>query len=265
MKVLFLLLLVALSMSWTESRFIEFENRCGYDIWVNPLTNAQGPPLPGGIRRLRNYERYSYQIPDGGWGGRFWPKSGCDDSGQMCEVGQSVDPCNPGGCDPPAETKVEFFFPPVGDPGDIWYDVSLVDGYSLPAEIIPSVQIGSCVTTDCHISLAACPINENYVGDLRLVRNGRTIKCLAPCKRWNYPHPYGLGMDELIHPGVMLCCPTPPIWPEECRAGLVVNTQYVQLVHRDCPTAYAYSYDDEAGLHNCPNNTTFKVTFCHNN
>lgn len=77
---------------------------------------------------------------------------------------------------------MEFFFPPVGDSGDIWYDVSLVDGYSLPAEIIPSVQQGSCVTTDCHISLAACPQNEDFVGDLRLVRNGRTIKCLAPCK-----------------------------------------------------------------------------------
>lgn len=54
-------------MSRTESRFIEFENRCGYDIWVNPLTNAQGPPLAGGIRRLHNYERYTYQIPEGGW------------------------------------------------------------------------------------------------------------------------------------------------------------------------------------------------------
>lgn len=63
MKVLYLLLVVALA----ESRFIEFENRCGYDIWVNPLTNAQGPPLGGGIRRLANYERYTYQIPDGGW------------------------------------------------------------------------------------------------------------------------------------------------------------------------------------------------------
>lgn len=87
-----------------------------------------------------------------------------------------------GGCDPPAETKVEFFFPPVGDSGDVWYDVSLVDGYSLPAEIVPSVQVGSCVTTHCDISLAACPINEDFVGDLRLIRNGRTIKCLAPCK-----------------------------------------------------------------------------------
>lgn len=63
----------------------------------------------------------------------------------------------------------------------------------------------------------------------------------------------------------VISSPTPPIWPEECRAGPVVNTQYVQLVHRDCPTAYAYSYDDEAGLHNCPNGVSFKVTFCQQN
>lgn len=115
-------------------------------------------------------------------GGRFWPKSGCDHTGHNCEAGQSVDPCNPGGCDPPAETKVEFFFPPVNDPYDVWYDVSLVDGYSLPAEIIPSVQQGSCVSTKCAVSLDACPTNEAHVGDLRVIRNGRTIKCLAPCK-----------------------------------------------------------------------------------
>jgi len=264
MKALFVFLLVTLSMSWTngQSRNIAFYNRCGYDIWISPLTNGQGPPIAGGIARIANNGQFTYVIQDSGWAGRFWPKTGCDASGHMCESGQSVDPCNPGGCDPPAETKVEFFFPAVGQPGDIWYDVSLVDGYSLPAEIVPSVQQGTCVTTECLISLDHCPTNEDHVGDLRAIKNGRTVKCLSPCKAWNYPYPWGMGQDELNFPGVYLCCPTPPIWPEECRAGLVVRTQYVQLVHRECPTAYAYSYDDEAGLHNCPPNTSFRVTFC---
>jgi hypothetical protein len=264
MKLLCGLLFVALSMSWTESRDIEFTNRCGYDIWVNPLTNG-GPGQPilqPGIVRLANYAQYTYQIPDAGWGGRFWPKSGCDGTGHNCEVGQSVDPCPVGGCQPPAETKVEFFFPPLNNGYDVWYDISLVDGYSLAAEIVPSVQQGTCITSHCDVAVSHCPTNEYDVGDLRVFRNGQAVQCLAPCKRWNYPPPYGLGLPEDIAPGVYLCCPTPPIWPEECRAGIVVNTQYVQLVHRECPTAYAYSYDDEAGLHNCPNNVSFKVTFC---
>lgn len=67
MKSLIVLLLVALYSSSIESRKIEFENRCGYDIWINPLTNALGPELAPGIVRLNNYGRFTYQIPDGGW------------------------------------------------------------------------------------------------------------------------------------------------------------------------------------------------------
>lgn len=67
MKMLYVFLIVVSAISWTESRHIEFENRCGYDIWVNPLTNAQGPPLAEGIVRLPNYQHFTYQIPDGGW------------------------------------------------------------------------------------------------------------------------------------------------------------------------------------------------------
>jgi len=211
--------------------------------------------------RLDNGATGAYQIPNGGWGGRFWPKTGCDGSGHNCEVGQSMPPCLPTGCDPPAETKVEFFFDPSGA-GATWYDISLVDGYSLAAEIVPSVQEGSCITTKCAMSLDACPTGENHVGDLRVQKNGRTVQCLAPCKKWNFPPPFGLGQPENIDPGLHLCCPTPPIYPEECRTNIVVSTQYVNLVHRDCPTAYSYSYDDEAGLHVCPNEVNFQVTFC---
>jgi len=249
--------LLAVSMG----RQVGFTNRCGYDIWISPLTNAQGPMLPGGIQRLGNGASYDYQIANEGWGGRFWPKSGCDANGQNCEVGQSIDPCGPTGCDPPAETKVEFFFPPLGQ-GEVWYDVSLVDGYSLAAEIVPTVQQGSCITTRCAVSLGACPTGENEVGDLRVIKNGRTVQCLSPCKKWNYPPPFGLGNPESQEPGLHFCCPTPPIDPLQCRAGIVIQTQYVGLIHRDCPTAYSYAYDDEGGLHNCPHDTSFHVTFC---
>lgn len=123
-------------------------------------------------------------------------------------------------------------------------------------------QQGSCVTTNCAMSLNSCPTNENSVGDLRVIRNGRVVQCLAPCKKWNYPSPYGLGQSEQLFTGQQFCCPTPPLSPEQCRAGQVVSTQYVKLIHRDCPTAYSYAYDDEAGLHNCPNPTNFNINIC---
>lgn len=252
-----------MAISTDAVRHIEFTNTCGKPIWISPLTNAQGPALPGGIQKLAAGASHTYNIPDAGWGGRFWPKEGCDGNGHNCEVGQSMPPCLPTGCDPPADTKVEFFFPKAGNGEQVWYDVSLVDGYSLAAKIVPSVQQGSCVTTSCKVSLANCPGAENNgVGDLKMHKNGKVVACLAPCKKWNYPPPYGLGHPESQDPGLHLCCPTPPVSVAQCRNGIVVNTKYVNLIHKDCPTAYSYAYDDEGGLHNCPNGVNFHVTFC---
>ncbi|KAG4076940.1 hypothetical protein HA402_015927 [Bradysia odoriphaga] len=238
-------------------RSITFLNRCNFPIWINPF-----PILGNGIQRLEQNARTTCNIPDSGWRGRVWPKTGCDNNGQNCAVGQSIPPCPSTGCQPPAETKVEFFYPASIDRIAVWYDISLVDGYSLPMEIIPDKQEGSCVTTNCAMKLDSCPSNENLVGDLRIIRNDRVVQCLAPCKKWNYPPPYGMGKSERIDPGLHLCCPTPPISPQECTAGIVTQTQYVNLIHRDCPTAYSYAYDDEGGLHNCPNPTNFNVNIC---
>jgi hypothetical protein len=102
---------------------------------------------------------------------------------------------------------------------------------------------------------------------------------MSPCKAWNYPAPYGMGRSESQDPGLHLCCPT-PIDPASgqctiangcmtapaCRSTSdplsVTHTDYVQLIHARCPTAYAYAYDDDAGLHACPADTGFRVVFC---
>lgn len=121
-------------------RQITFKNRCHRKIWISPLTNANGAPI-GNIRQLNTNAKTTYNIPDSGWGGRFWPKTECDRNGQNCKVGQSMPPCPPKGCQAPAETKVEFFFPRSGQSANVWYDISLVDGYSLPMEIIPNHRV----------------------------------------------------------------------------------------------------------------------------
>jgi hypothetical protein len=245
-----------------QARTINIRNNCPYNVWIQTL-NTQGAVLPDGIVNLGQGASHVYYIPDGIWGGRLWPKTGCDGSGNNCETGQSMAPCGPTGCDPPAETKMEFFFPDFNVGGDTWYDISLVDGYSLPTRISPTSGVGgACVQTDCNIQLNSCPTNENNVGDLRVIKNGRTVECLSPCKKWNYPPPFGLGRPETEWPGTDYCCPTPPIYPEQCRAGAVVSTQYVGLVHSQCPSAYSYAYDDEAGLHNCPIGTSFDIVMC---
>lgn len=74
-------------------RSITFKNRCTYSIWMSPF-----PTLEDGIRRIEPNAATIYNIPDSGWGGRFWPKTECDNSGQNCAVGQSMPPCPANGC-----------------------------------------------------------------------------------------------------------------------------------------------------------------------
>ena len=115
------------------------------------------------------------------------------------------------------------------------------------------------------LTVDACPAAEDLgdgpIVDLRL----DDVGCLSPGKAWSYPAPYGLGQPESEDPGLHLCCPA-PFSPEACRDASdplsVVHTDYVALIHERCPTAYAYSYDDAAGLHQCPARTGFEVRFC---
>lgn len=107
-------------------RYIEVTNKNNYRIWIETLTNNQGPPLKQGVTVLEPKAKIKYDIPDAGWAGRLWPKTGCDAGGANCEIGQSMPPCPPTGCQPPAETKVEFFFPAIGSNEDSFYDISLV-------------------------------------------------------------------------------------------------------------------------------------------
>lgn len=108
-------------------RYIEIGNKNNFPIWIETKPNDNKPPLRNGeIVKLNPNDRTKYDIEDAGWGGRFWAKVGCDESGANCEFGQSVDPCPEGGCQPPAETKVEFFFPPTDSTDDSYYDISLV-------------------------------------------------------------------------------------------------------------------------------------------
>lgn len=242
---------------------LSIRNNCSFPIWMASLHNADKPPLPDGTVRLATGDIHNYAIPDNGWAGRFWPKTGCDANGGNCAAGEAVPPCPATGCQPPADSKVEFFFPAASS-GTAWYDISLVDGYSLPFSIAPrGTSSGSCVATNCALSLTACPQNEiQGLGDLQVVRNGAPVQCLSPCKRWNWPAPTGLGNSEQAGLGKALCCPTPPVSSGECQAGVVVQTDYVKRVQASCPTAYSYAYDDHAGLHNCPGDTAFDVTLC---
>jgi hypothetical protein len=249
--------------------------------------------------QLTNGQSHDYQIPAGGLASaRFWPKTGCDATGHACAVGDNGQgggqPCPANGCQPPVDSKFEVTFAAVGGTAQTWYNLSQVDGYTLPFKVTPAgsgVGQGSCIASDCgQLSLDRCPGSENMSGggafpayaneDLRVFDgSGKVIACMAPCKKWNYPAPWGLGQSEGADPGLHLCCPTPTdpasgqcTVANHCMTSAacsnaadpmsVVHTSYVAAIRAMCPSAYSYAYDDAAGLHACPSDTSFEVTFC---
>lgn len=274
---------------------LRITNRCAAPIWIAHSDNV---PDPQNIQLGRG-QSHDYAIPDSGLSAtRFWPKTGCNGAGHDCKVGDSGEgggkPCPATGCQPPVDSKFEATFAPKGAAAQTWYNLSQVDGYTLPFKVVPrgvGAEQGSCVSSDCSkLSLDRCPGGEDLSGggryssfaheDLR-VRDaaGNVVACMAPCKKWNYPAPWGLGQPESADPGLHLCCPTPidPV-SGQCTAAnhcmtsgacsnaadplSVVHTGYVAAMRSMCPSAYSYAYDDAAGLHACSSQTGFEVTFC---
>lgn len=275
-----------------QTERLRISNSCSYDIWIEQQNMADGTPQ---IVKLTPGNHYDYAIPSAGLAStRLWPKTGCDENGNNCTIGQSLAPCPSGGCPPPVDSKIEATWgcmlsdstqcamTPQGNKiGDTYWNMSAVDGYTLPftAFVIGNTISDAseqCVSSNCSaLSFAECPTGENLsVGqggvtnpayasvDLQ-VKNGSTmIGCYSPCKAMNYPTYGGQNLDEYSTAAVMYCCPTPPISTEECRAGPVVDTQYVSRIHSMCEsTTYSYAYDDTYGLRHCSAATLVHVIF----
>lgn len=245
-------------------------NGCTATVWIASTPNVGVTTKLASLVKIEAGKKHEYAVDPTGWAGRLWPKTGCDATGYNCTAGDAIPPCghfSPSGpCEPPADTKIEFNFAPTGGTARSFYDISLVDGYSLPVWIRPSTHDATCVDTLCDLPLSACPADERYgdtnLGNLAVVYGGKTVQCLSPCKRWNYPTPYGMGNPETTAPGPALCCPA-PVTPTVCNDVTGVRTtKYVKLVREHCRSAYAFSYDDVAGSHDCPSATRFEVVFC---
>jgi hypothetical protein len=274
---------------------LRITSQCAEPVWIAHSDNVGDPQNV----RLTKGQSYDYRIPDSGLSAtRFWPKTGCDGGGHNCRIGDNGEgggkPCPSTGCQPPVDSKFEATFAARGASAQTWYNLSQVDGYTLSFKVIPrgpGAESGSCVSSDCTaLSLDRCPSGDDLSGggrfpayareDLRVRdASGRVIACMAPCKKWNYPAPWGRGQSEAVEPGLHLCCPT-PIDPTSGGCSIdkscmtseacsnpgdplsVVHTDYVAEMRSMCPSAYSYAYDDAAGLHACSSQTQFEVIFC---
>jgi hypothetical protein len=274
---------------------LRMTNQCNEPVWIAHSDNLAQPQNI----RLEKGQSHDYDIPDDGIGSvRLWPKLGCDGSGHACRIGDTGEgggiPCGPNGCHPPIDSKFEVSYSAIGSSAFSFYNLSAVDGFTLPFKVLPKgpgANSGSCVASDCAtLTLASCPQHEDMSGggefpafadvDLRAInQQGQVVGCMSPCKKWNYSFPFGLAKPESQDPGLHMCCPTPIapesgnctepngcIGPDECRSTSdpmgVERTSYVDIVRTECPSAYSYSYDDGQGLHACPSAVKFEVVFC---
>uniref|UniRef100_A0A7S2X9F8 Thaumatin-like protein n=1 Tax=Lotharella oceanica TaxID=641309 RepID=A0A7S2X9F8_9EUKA len=261
-------------------------NGCADEVmWIAHEAGAGVGPDPQNVK-LGPETTYNFTITDGLAATRYWPKMGCDDTGNQCRLGGSGGPsetCNTTlGCSPPVDSKFEATWGVSTEPcnpgagqysGCDYFDISLVDGFTLPykLEVLGNTCNLTNPTIDCSkLTFSKCPVAED-LGDLGhnvslLVNHpstGETVGCYAPCSVLtfsNWQNPYGKHMPQDAQASPY-CCPTPPVSPEQCREGVAPKTAYVDAVHKMCPHVYGYSYNDGVGLQTCPAGTVYHVTF----
>jgi hypothetical protein len=199
----------------TLPRKLYIENQCTYTTWTFALPQST---LPGGV---------PYKLDPGqavvlGWSnkfsGRVWPRSGCTGTGGGLRCTQGNGP----------DTLAEWTL----NAGmmDDWYDVSLVDGFSIPVGIIqldapwtmsPSYVPGGVldkVTSACGSPICAVDLNPGCPASQQLKDGSGNV--------WGCRNGQSAGGGH----------------------GATPVTTYLKA---GCPTSYTFAFDDPQSLFTC--------------
>jgi len=275
-------------------------NKCDKEpLWIAHMAAGTVGPDPQDVK-IEPGKSHAFSTPSHLSATRYWPKMGCDESGQNCSIGSSGGPgeaCkrNPvtgaedySRCAPPVDTKFEASFGQNGEPcnpkapggtemkGCDFIDMSLVDGWTLPFKFEAD---GDCKTNkdenvesiDCSgLTLDFCPATEHLssiTADLRAINpiTKQVSGCYSPCSKlldtkWSNKE-LAQGRKAEEADVSPYCCPTPPQTPESCRAGPITATKFLKTIHEKCPGVYGYAYDDGMGLMRCASATIYTVSF----
>ncbi|KAF7320781.1 hypothetical protein HMN09_00164400 [Mycena chlorophos] len=232
-----------------SARTMTVYNACPFTMWPATFTSAGGQPSYATGWEAGEYTAVTFTVPDQ-WNGRIWGRRDCDFS-----TNPGPNSCIDGGCNgglecdqstgtgvPPA-TLAEFNL----DAGGVdYYDVSLVDGYNLPLSITNNV---GCGEPKCGVDLGPdCP--SNLIGPFD--STGFPVGCKSACLV------DALNGNAANSPN---CCSGQYDTPQTCPSSGVEDYSYFK---NNCPTAYAYAYDDATALFTCSasSNADFTVTFC---
>ncbi|XP_031384829.1 thaumatin-like protein 1b isoform X1 [Punica granatum] len=241
-SLLLLILSPLLLLPGVRSRTFTFVNKCDYTVWPGILSNSGVPTLSTTGFALQNGESRTLTAP-ASWGGRFWGRTYCTQdtsTGKFScltgDCGSGELECSGSGATPPA-TLAEFTLDGAG--GLDFFDVSLVDGYNLPMQVVPQGGSGqNCTSTGCVADLnAACPT------ELKVASSDGSggVACKSACEAFQQPQ---------------YCCSGAYNTPQTCKPS-----SYSEMFKSACPRAYSYAYDDSTSTFTCAG-ADYIITFC---
>lgn len=227
-------------------------NNSSQPIWVGAegkLVNPADPwnPTPvnpnrGGWYLAPNGGSKTVTVPNG-WEGRFWGRTNCefDEFGNgSCETGNCSGGLYCDGLWGKASTLAEMKFNGWNDLD--FYDVSLIDGFNVPIQIIPVEGTYTPNGDYYYAGAAGCTTDVNdYAPPELAITNGSgdTIAWMATCSKWD--------IDKY-------CCYDND--PATCHPN-----EYSVILKEACPDAYSYVTDHETSTFASSSGTVYKVVF----
>ncbi|KAB5593955.1 Thaumatin-like protein 1 [Ceratobasidium theobromae] len=238
-------------------------NDCPFTIWPAIYTrNTSTVALTGvetGWEASAGSSR-SFVVPEGWTGGVIWARRNCDFSSgnNPQDTNTTTGGCVSGGCPggllctglgTSPTTHAEWTLAPGDGSGADYYDVSIVDGFNLPLQILPSA-------TNCGIAECAADLNANCPDPLRGPFAPNTtvpIGCKSACTA---------NLDGTPNNSAA-CCTGQYAAQGACPSS---GVPFYDFFKKACPFTYAYPQDVTSGtsLQTCPGSSyaDYTLTFC---
>ncbi|KAK3253576.1 hypothetical protein CYMTET_37181 [Cymbomonas tetramitiformis] len=276
---------------------ITVHNKCDFEIWVGTHgTGADGTAYSPGDGGFRLEPKFStvLHVSKPWISGRIWGRTGCKENAQelTCETGDcnGQKQCKVSG-EPPC-TLVEMTLGAPNHGSKDIYDLSLVDGYNLPVEVVADNGINvegtlpeyNCQKAKCaNFDMSQCPPELTVLGSGGLTYCGSICFAASHKDRVLQAGPIGAYDDNMIdnvcchcacgprcgcdNPNSKHCCSPLAENPNGgvCRVSDWPNSTqgkaYPDIFESQCPDAYSWQFDDVKSLYRCLN-ASYQINFC---